>query len=69
MGCLRAWLPCCFCCFPDPFKRVKTSFVGLLERNGRYINTLVPGLHRINPLTEDIKLVDLKTRLVDIRPQ
>jgi len=65
-GALRAWCPCICCCCPKPFVNIETSLAGLLENFGRYKKILEPGLHQINPWTESIKVIDLKTRIFDL---
>ena len=61
-GCLRAWLPCCCCWCPYPYREVKQGEVGLMERFGKWTRTLDPGLHYINPCTEDLRSVSLLTK-------
>ncbi|EGR34676.1 stomatin family protein, putative [Ichthyophthirius multifiliis] len=58
-----------FCCFPYPYQQIKQSYVGLLEKFGRYQKTLGPGLHQINPFSEQIKIVNLKTNVIDLNRQ
>lgn len=58
---------CGFCCCT--YKRVETSTVGLIEKFGRFKAQLQPGLHYYNPCTENIRNVQLKTRVMDMRNQ
>lgn len=60
-GCLRTWLPCCFCCCPYPYVQVEQYEVGLLENFGKYKKTLKPGFHKINPFTESIERIGTRT--------
>ncbi len=60
-GCLRAWCPCACCWCPYPYKEVRQGFIGLKERFGQFKEELQPGLHSINPCTEIIHTVNLRT--------
>ncbi|KRX01070.1 hypothetical protein PPERSA_00818 [Pseudocohnilembus persalinus] len=68
-GCLRAWLPCICCCCPNPFIQVKTGTIALRENFGKYKEQLGPGLHQINPWSDKIKHVNLKTQVINLHPQ
>ncbi|CAK93949.1 unnamed protein product (macronuclear) [Paramecium tetraurelia] len=68
-GCLRAWLPCIFCCCDNPFYAVQQSSVGLVEKFGKYHRSLPPGLNQINPCTDTVLPVDLRTRVLDLDRQ
>ncbi|KAM3127835.1 hypothetical protein pb186bvf_020066 [Paramecium bursaria] len=68
-GTLRAWLPCIFFCCDNPFYAVQQSQVGLVEKFGKYARTLQPGLNQINPCTEQVTSVDLRTRVLDLERQ
>ena len=51
-GCMRTWAPCICCCFMEyPYQIVPQSFEGVYQRFGRYLKTVKPGLHYINPCT------------------
>ncbi|KAN0063905.1 hypothetical protein ACQY0O_003511 [Thecaphora frezii] len=52
-------LPCCFCC-PNPYKEIKQGSVGLVSRFGRAIRAEDPGLVKINPCSESLRIVDVK---------
>ncbi|KAI8835742.1 hypothetical protein BC829DRAFT_493533 [Chytridium lagenaria] len=60
-------IPCCCCC--SPFRVVEQGFVGLISRFGRYYKSVDPGLWRINPMTETIRLVEIKIQIEDIPRQ
>lgn len=60
-GCQRAWCPCLCCWCPYPYKEVHQGYSGLKERFGKYVESLGPGLHSINPCTETVVEVSLKT--------
>ena len=59
---------CCGCCCCT-YKKIPTSNVGFKEEFGRYKEILDPGLHYYNPLTENIRTVELRTRVIDMRNQ
>jgi erythrocyte band 7 integral membrane protein len=51
-GFLRTWMPCLCCCFVEyPYKTVPQSYNGIYQKFGRYVKTVKPGLHYINPCT------------------
>ena len=49
-GAVRTWCPLC-CCVDYPYKIVHQGNEGLYEKFGKYIRTVKPGLHYINPCT------------------
>lgn len=68
-GFLRTWLPC-ICCWTDyPWQVVKQSQQALMQRFGRYVKTLDPGLHYVNPCSEKLIRVDLKIEIIDLVKQ
>ncbi|KAJ1564257.1 hypothetical protein HK096_008884 [Nowakowskiella sp. JEL0078] len=56
-------------CFPYPFRVVPQGQVGLISRWGKYFRTVDPGLYKINPLTDDFQIVDVKIQVQDIAQQ
>lgn len=51
-GCMRTWAPCICCCFVDyPYKIIPQGYEGVYQKFGRYLRTVKPGLHYINPCT------------------
>ena len=60
-GCQRAWCPCICCWCPYPYREVHQGYAGLKEKFGRYTETLGPGLHEVNPCTETVTEINLKT--------
>lgn len=48
---------------------IPQGYVGLLLEFGRYNRTLSPGLWQINPVTQKVILVDIRTLVLDVRPQ
>ncbi|KNC99341.1 uncharacterized protein SPPG_05588 [Spizellomyces punctatus DAOM BR117] len=61
-------IPCCCCC-PNPYKSVAQGTVGLVTRFGRYYKSVDPGLHAINPATENLQTLDIKIQVEDIPTQ
>lgn len=61
-------IPICFCC-PNPYKRVDQGSVGLVTRFGKFYKAVDPGLVRVNPLSEDIRRVDVKIQVSEIPRQ
>ena len=68
-GFMRTWLPCVFCCVNYPYQEVNQSFEGLLQRFGKYVTTVKPGLQYMNPCTEEIIKIDMKTMIIDLAKQ
>lgn len=68
-GFFRTWLPfpCCFVEYP--YKEIWQSTEGVMERFGRYVKTVNPGLQYMNPCTEIIKIVDKKVQIIDLTKQ
>ena len=65
----KIFCPCIFCCVENPYQQVDQSYEGLLERYGRYVSSIGPGLHYINPMTEKITKVDMKIQIIDLNRQ
>ena len=68
-GCLRIWCPCICCCCGSPLYQLETSKSGILQSFGRFQKVIKPGLHIINPWTEEVINVDMKTVVLNLRPQ
>lgn len=67
-GGLRIWIPCC-CCVDNPYLSIVQSQKGLLQKFGKYQGLVGPGLININPCTEKVLMVDLKSVSVDLVKQ
>lgn len=52
-------LPFC-CCFPNPFQEVFQGTVGLVSKFGRFVRAVDPGLYKINPFCEQLRVVDVR---------
>jgi len=61
LGCLGA-IPCCLC-FPNPYKNVEQGYVGLVTRWGKFYKSVDPGLVEVNPLSENLRRVDIKIQV------
>jgi len=68
-GFFRTWLPCICCCVQYPYQEVEQAYEGLLQRFGKYVSTVKPGLQYMNPCTEEIVKVDMKTHIIDLAKQ
>ena len=49
--------------------QLSTAKAGILQSFGRFKKVLKPGLHIINPWTENVIPVDLKTVVMQLHPQ
>jgi erythrocyte band 7 integral membrane protein len=61
-------LPGC-CCFPNPFKQVAQGTVGLVSKFGRFVRAVDPGLYKVNPFCEQLRVVDVRTQVENIPRQ
>ncbi|SAM09386.1 hypothetical protein [Absidia glauca] len=61
-------IPLCFC-FPNPYKSVDQGYVGLVTRFGSFTEAVDPGLVKINPFTEHVHKVDIRTQVDQIPKQ
>lgn len=66
-GCIASWVCCCFC--QSPYRQVPESNLGVVQEFGKFLKTLPPGLHYINPLSESITFVDRRERVIDLKKQ
>jgi len=60
-------IPCCP--FPNPYKEVKQGSVGLISRFGKFYKSVDPGLVKVNPLSENVKHVDVKIQITAVPRQ
>eukprot|EP01113_Clastostelium_recurvatum_P037453 TRINITY_DN5478_c0_g2_i1.p1 TRINITY_DN5478_c0_g2~~TRINITY_DN5478_c0_g2_i1.p1 ORF type:complete len:338 (-),score=66.51 TRINITY_DN5478_c0_g2_i1:118-1044(-) len=58
-----------FCCFPNPYKSVQQGHVGLVTEYGRFTRMVESGLVYVNPVTENLKQVDVRLRVHPLPPQ
>jgi erythrocyte band 7 integral membrane protein len=61
-------IPCCFCC-PNPYKSIPQGQVGLITRFGEFQRSCDPGLQKVNPFSEKLRLVDIKIQIQGIPTQ
>lgn len=61
-------IPCCFVC-PNAYSAVAQGNVGLVTKFGRFYRAVDPGLVKVNPLTERLVQVDVKTQIVEVPRQ
>ncbi|KAL8279328.1 hypothetical protein RQP46_008365 [Phenoliferia psychrophenolica] len=61
-------IPCCICC-PNPYKSVQQGSVGLVSKFGQFYKSVDPGLVKINPYSEKLRMVDVKIQLCAIPRQ
>ena len=69
MGFLGGWCQCICCCCPNPYKMIEYSNVGLIQRFGKFQKVLQDGLHPVNPMTEEVMMVNMKTQIIDLPKQ
>lgn len=63
---------CCVVCAPcgyGPIKIVDEGFCGLIKTLGRYTRKVGPGVHALNPCTESMIMVDMRSTMQNIQPQ
>jgi len=63
---------CCIVCAPcgcGPIKIVQEGFCGLITELGRYTRKVGPGIHAVNPCTENLRNVDMRAQMLNIPPQ
>jgi regulator of protease activity HflC (stomatin/prohibitin superfamily) len=65
-GTLTTWV---CCCCPSPYKQIPESNLGVVQEFGRFLKTLPPGLHFVNPYAESLTLVDRRERVIDLKKQ
>jgi regulator of protease activity HflC (stomatin/prohibitin superfamily) len=61
-------IPCCFCC-PNPYRSVQQGSVGLVSRFGQFYKSVDPGLVKVNPYSEKLRVVDVKIQIATIPRQ
>ncbi|EAR90881.2 SPFH domain/band 7 family protein (macronuclear) [Tetrahymena thermophila SB210] len=66
-GCCGQYCPC-FCC-SNPMILVDNSFRGIYERFGKYVKNVDAGLHFVNPCTDQLIKIDMKTQNIDLGMQ
>eukprot|EP00828_Plagiopyla_frontata_P033345 TRINITY_DN4329_c0_g2_i1.p1 TRINITY_DN4329_c0_g2~~TRINITY_DN4329_c0_g2_i1.p1 ORF type:complete len:303 (-),score=39.05 TRINITY_DN4329_c0_g2_i1:203-1111(-) len=67
-GCCSAWTGCTMC-VSNPYWRVQEGYEGVIERFGKFVKRVKPGLHYVNPCTETMRYVNIKTQIIDLARQ
>jgi len=60
--------PCGFTCY-GPIDEVKEGFVGIVYRNGKLHRKIMPGMHFVMPMIEQVKKVDVRNQILNTTPQ
>ena len=70
-GSLAAWgCSCCSCCCGDGgYQQIAESHFGVIKEFGKFTKVLPSGLHFVNPLSEEIIMVDRREMVVDLKQQ
>ncbi|CEI96258.1 hypothetical protein RMCBS344292_10424 [Rhizopus microsporus] len=59
----------CVCCCPNPYEEVRQGNVGLVQKFGKFYKCVDPGLVKVNPVTEEIKRIDITIQVTEIPKQ
>lgn len=60
--------PCIVCC-PNPYKKIYQGKVGLVEKFGKFYKCVDPGLVKVNPVTENLRKIDITIQVTEIPKQ
>ncbi|KAI8641481.1 hypothetical protein BD408DRAFT_418104 [Parasitella parasitica] len=60
--------PCIVCC-PNPYNKIRQGNVGLVTKFGKFYKCVDPGLVKVNPVTEDLKRIDITIQVTEIPKQ
>lgn len=70
LGCWTGWLNTWICIGYDaPFRRIPEAHWAVVSEFGKFTKILPPGLHYLNPRTEDYVLVDRRERVLNLKKQ
>jgi regulator of protease activity HflC (stomatin/prohibitin superfamily) len=56
-------------CCPNPYRSVQQGSVGLVSRFGQFYKSVDPGLVKVNPYSEKLRVVDVKIQIANIPRQ
>ena len=56
-------------CNCGPLKKIEQGTIGLKLEFGKFVEKLEPGLYSFNPLTEEIRVVEMRSQIVDVPNQ
>jgi len=59
---------CCGCCC-SPYKSVKKGFKGVVQRFGRVMKVVNEGLYTVNPCSEKLRQIDVRTLVTELKEQ
>jgi erythrocyte band 7 integral membrane protein len=59
---------CCGCCC-SPYKQVRKGFKGIVQRFGRVVKVVNEGLYTVNPLSENMREIDIRTLVITLKEQ
>lgn len=54
---------------PSPYKSISQGTVGLVSKFGQLQRSVDPGLVKLNPLSENLRVVDVKIQIADVGRQ
>jgi erythrocyte band 7 integral membrane protein len=66
-GCLCTGLCCGSCCYP--YKTVNLGWTGVIQRFGKLKKIVSEGFHYVNPITETMNCVDMRTQYIILNSQ
>jgi len=66
-ACLCLFTTCGCCCYP--YETVNRGFRGVIQRFGQVRGIVNEGLYLVNPCSESIRQIDIRTRLMDLKEQ
>ncbi len=69
LGFFRTWFPCLCFCVEYPYQEIEQSYDGLLERFGKFVKVVNPGLQYMNPCTETLIKVNTKIQILHLANQ
>jgi len=71
LGCVIGFsclpLSCGCCC--NPYKTISKGYKGIKTRFGVFVGYLPDGLHYVNPLSEKVSQIDVRTKLLELQEQ
>eukprot|EP01103_Thecamoeba_quadrilineata_P006382 TRINITY_DN16107_c0_g1_i1.p1 TRINITY_DN16107_c0_g1~~TRINITY_DN16107_c0_g1_i1.p1 ORF type:complete len:292 (-),score=14.36 TRINITY_DN16107_c0_g1_i1:161-1036(-) len=67
-GFFGSYLPCICCCY-QPYQSVLEGHQGLILNFGRYTRDVNPGLHYINPVSQELVIIDRRTSFIENKDQ
>jgi len=59
---------CCGCCC-SPYQSVQKGFKGVVQRFGRVMKVVNEGLYTVNPCSEKLRQIDVRTLVISLKEQ